>query len=66
MKRRYVPMQARARRSVPRIASGRAALVRFVPILDEGLYTESSEIEDWADAQTEADALPVVAGRDRR
>ena len=54
MKRTYVPTRMRARRSARRIVSRRAALGRFVPILDDDRYAVGSEIEDWVDAQAQA------------
>ena len=66
MKRSYVPKRTRARSSAPRVVSGRAAFGRFVSILDEDPYTEGSELADGADADTEADALPLLTYGARR
>lgn len=66
MKRRYMPSRTRAARSLVRIVSPRAASGRFVPILDEGTYAESNEIEGWADAETAADPLWVPPNTNRR
>ena len=66
MRRRYVPMRTRTARRAVRIISPRVASERFVPIFDEDTCIESSEVEDWLDAQTEADALLAAVGIARR